>query len=143
MPPKKDTEGKKGRKAEKKLSTFLITINPNQLKKENVKLLKKSVEKFYDNIDDYIKHKSDKVKIHEISCDSSIEKGDKRSSYHAHLLVKCLHTGKVHMNLEKMREFFDKEIPLGVDKNVYLQVKYVNDPTFSIQQYFKKEKITK
>lgn len=143
MPPKKDPQVKKGRKSEEKLSTFLVTINPNQLKKENVKLLKKAVDKFYDNIDDYIKHKSDKVKINKISCDSSIEKGDKRSSYHAHLLVKCFHTGKVHLNLEKMREFFDKEIPLGLDKNIYLSVKYVNDPTFSIQQYFKKEKVPK
>jgi len=143
MPPKKDPQIKKGRKAEEKLSTFLITINPNQLKKANVKLLKSAVEKFYNDLDDYIKHKSDKVKINKISCDSSIEKGDKRSAYHAHLLVKCYHTGKIHLDLEKMRNHFNKEIPLGDDKGNYISVKYVNDPTFSIQQYFKKEKIDK
>jgi hypothetical protein len=135
-----NTEKKKrGRKSEEKLSTFLITINPNQIKKENVKLLKNCVEKFYENIEDYVKLKSEKVNITKISCDSSIEKGDKRTSYHAHLLVKIFHSGKIHMDLEKLRAFLDKEIPLGLDKNVYLSVKFVNDPTFTIRQYFRKE----
>lgn len=140
MPPKKEPQ-KRGRKAEEKLSTFLVTINPNQLKRQNVKLLKKSIENFYDDLENYIKHKSDKVKVSKISCDSAIEKGEKRSAHHAHLLIKIFHTGKIHLDLEKMRKYFDSEIPLGDDKSNYISIKYINDPSYNIQKYFNKENI--
>ena len=125
--------------AKTNLSTFLLTINPNQLKNDNIKLLKESYELFYDNIDKFLKSKSQNVKISKISNEASIEKGNTRQAYHLHSLLKIYHTGKIHMDLEKIRDFFNKEIPLGTDKKIYIQCKYVNDPTFSIQQYFKKE----
>lgn len=122
------------------LSTFLLTINPNQLKNDNIKKLKESYEVFYENIENFIKNKqSQEAKITKITNEASIEKGTRRHAYHLHSLLKIFHTGKIHMDLEKIREFFNKEIPLGDDKKIYIQCKYVNDPTFSIQNYFRKE----
>lgn len=122
------------------LSSFLITINPNQLNKDRIKDLKTSFEKFYDEVKDYIKNKSSKeYKITKFSCQSSIEKGSKRKAYHLHALLRIYHTGKLHINLDKMRDFFNEQIPLGDNKKVYIQCKFVNDPLFSIEKYFSKE----
>jgi hypothetical protein len=138
MGKKSEDKPKRESKAKVHLSSFLITINSQVDDKKYIPKLKNTYEKFYDNVESYIKNKSDGVKIKNISSTSSIERGNKRLAYHLHALLKIEHTGKIHLNLEKMREVFDSDVK-GEGK-VYFQCKYINDPTFSIQEYFKKEK---
>jgi hypothetical protein len=128
----------KVKEAKVHLSTFLITVNSQIDDKKFIPRLRDSYDKFYAQITDYIKDKTDKVILKSISSESAIERGERRHAYHLHALLKIEHTGKIHMNLEKMRSFFDKEVK-GDGKN-YFQVKYINDPTFNIREYFRKEK---
>jgi hypothetical protein len=133
----KEVRPRKPRDAKVHLSTFLITINSQIDDKKFIARLRDAYDKFYNDVEGYIKDKTEGVKIKSISSESAIERGERRKAFHLHALLKILHTGKIHMNLEKMRSFFDKEVK-GDGKN-YFQVKYINDPTFNIKEYFKKE----
>lgn len=119
------------------LSTFLITINSQTDDKKFIPRLRDAYDKFYNDVEGYIKEKSQGVKIKSISSESAIERGSRRHAYHVHALLKIEHSGKIHMNLDKMRSFFNKEVK-GDGKN-YLDVKYINDPSFNIRKYFTKE----
>ena len=139
LKPKKprDSVEPKRREAKVHLSSFLITINSQIDDKKFIGRLRDAYDKFYSDIEGYIKDKTEGVKLKSITSESAIERGERRRAYHLHALLKIEHTGKIHMNLEKMRSFFDKEVK-GDGKN-YFQVKYINDPTFNIKEYFRKE----
>jgi hypothetical protein len=138
MEKSKDKKIRKPREQKNHLSSFLITVNCQIDDKKFIPKLKKAYESFYDNITDYIKEKGTGVKIKSISSESTIERGEKRRAYHIHALVRIEHTSKIHLDLDKMRTFFNKEVK-GEGKN-YLDVKYVNDPMFNLRKYFSKEK---
>ena len=138
MPTTVERKVRKPKPAKVHLSSFLITVNSQIDDKKFIPRLKNAYDQFYENVEQYIKDKSDGVKLKNITSTSAIERGIKRKAYHLHALLRIEHTGKIHMNLDKMRSFFNKEVK-GDGKN-FFDVKYVNDPTFSIQEYFKKEK---
>jgi hypothetical protein len=126
-------------KAKQHLSTFLILVN-SQIDDEKYKSrLKDAYSSFYKDLDKFLVNKSKSVNIKNISSKATVERGNKRFAYHLHGLLRIEHTGKIHLNLEKMRDFFTDRVKNGESK-VFLNVKFVNDPTFVISRYFKKEK---
>jgi hypothetical protein len=104
------------------------------------KRLKDAYTEFYKNVNDYLVNKSKTVGIKSISSKATVERGNKRFAYHLHALLRIEHSGKIHLNLEKMREFFNNRVKNGESK-VFINVKFVNDPTFVISRYFQKEKM--
>jgi predicted N-formylglutamate amidohydrolase len=119
------------------LSTFLITVNSQVDDKKYISRLKDSYDSFYQDVEDYIKVKSEPMRITSISSQSAIERGNRRHAYHIHALIKIEHTGKIHLNLDKMRTHFNTNVK--GDGKCYLDCKFVSDPTFTIQRYFNKE----
>jgi len=128
---------KAGKQANTHLSTFLITVNSQVDDKKYIPRLKDSYESFYQDVEDYIKVKTEPMKIKSISSQSTIERGNRRHAYHIHALLKIEHTGKLHLNLDKMRNHFNTSVK--GDGKVYLDCKFISDPTFTIQRYFNKE----
>jgi hypothetical protein len=125
--------------AKQHLSTFFILVNSQIDDEKYKKRLKDAYTEFYKNVNDYLVNKSKTVGIKSISSQATVERGNKRFAYHLHALLRIEHTGKIHLNLEKMRGFFTLSVKNGESK-VFLNVKFVNDPTFVISRYFKKEK---
>lgn len=126
-------------KAKEHLSTFFILVNSQIDDQKYKKRLKDAYTEFYSNINDFLVNKSKTVGIKSISSKATVERGNKRFAYHLHALLRIEHSGKIHLNLEKMRDFFTDRVKNGESK-VFLNVKFVNDPTFVISRYFKKEK---
>ena len=127
-------------KAKNHLSTFLILVN-SQIDDEKYKpKLKNAYSEFYKDLDKFLVNKSKSVNIKNISSKATVERGNKRFAYHLHALLRIEHSGKIHLNLEKMREFFNNRVKNGESK-VFINVKFVNDPTFVISRYFQKEKM--
>jgi len=126
-------------KAKQHLSTFLILVN-SQIDDEKYKYrLKEAYTEFYKDLDKFLVNKSKSVNIKSISSQATVERGNKRFAFHLHALLRIEHSGKIHLNLAKMRDFFTDKVKNGQSK-VFLNVKFVNDPTFVISRYFKKEK---
>ena len=125
------------------ISSFLITINTQGKNKENIPKLKSAFLQFYDEIENYIIDKviNGNTKIEKIVCQAAIEKGRRTTRYHLHSLIKITHNGKLQLNIDKMRDFFNEKIPLGIDKHLHISVRFVNDPTFKISKYFEKENL--
>jgi len=119
------------------LSTFLITVNSQIDDRKYISRLKDSYESFYQDVEEYIKVKSEPMRITSISSQSTIERGNRRKAFHLHALLKIEHTGKLHLNLDKMRTHFN--ISVKGDGKCYLDCKFISDPTFTIQRYFNKE----
>lgn len=134
----KKTKQKKVREGKIHLSTFLITVNSQVDDKKFIKRLKKAYDEFYDKVNDYIKDKSTGVKIKTISSEATVEHGERRKAYHIHALLRIEHTGKIHLDLDKMRSHFNTEVK--GDGKCHLDVKFVSDPTFTIKEYFNKSK---
>jgi len=126
-------------KAKQHLSTFLILVNSQIDDEKYKKRLKEAYTEFYKNVNDYLVNKSKSVNIKSITSQATVERGNKRFAFHLHALLRIEHSGKIHLNLEKMRDFFTDRVKNGESK-VFLNVKFVNDPTFVISRYFKKEK---
>jgi len=119
------------------LSTFLITVNSQVDDRKFVPRLKDAYDSFYQDVENYIKVKAEPMKITSISSQSTIERGNRRKAFHLHSLLKIEHTGKIHLNLDKMRTHFNTNVKR--DGKCYLDCKFVSDPTFTIQRYFNKE----
>jgi hypothetical protein len=128
---------KAGKQAQTHLSTFLITVNSQIDDKKYIARLKDSYDSFYQDVEDYIKIKSEPMKIKSISSQSTIERGNRRKAFHLHALLKIEHSGKIHLNLDKMRTHFNTNVK--GDGKCFLDCKFVSDPTFTIQRYFNKE----
>jgi hypothetical protein len=128
---------KAGKQANIHLSTFLLTVNSQVDDKKFIPRLKDAYDSFYQDVEDYIKVKSEPMKITSISSQSTIERGNRRKAFHLHSLLKIEHTGKIHLNLDKMRNHFNTSVK--GDGKCYLDCKFVADPTFTIQRYFNKE----
>ena len=125
------------KQAKTHLSTFLITVNSQVDDKKYIARLKDAYETFYQDVEEYLKIKSEPMKITSISSQSTIERGNRRHAYHLHALLKIEHTGKLHLNLDKMRTHFNTSVK--GDGKCYLDCKFIADPTFTIQRYFNKE----
>jgi len=128
---------KAGKQANTHLSTFLITVNSQVDDRKFIPRLKDAYDSFYEDVEEYLKIKSEPMKIKSISSQSAIERGNRRKAFHLHSLLKIEHTGKLHLNLDKMRSHFNTNVK-GNGK-CYLDCKYISDPTFNIQKYFNKE----
>lgn len=129
------------KKSKEKLSRFFITLNTNISDDPHMdKKLKNAYNKFYKQLSSKGKspfiNEENPTNLKKIKVQSSVEKSPKDNKIHLHSLLSIYHDGKIKLNMNKMREFFPKELGLG---NVYLNVKFVSDPEFTIGNYLKKQ----
>lgn len=120
------------------ISKFFLTINSNQTDPKFIKLLKLSYNKFYDNLESFIKFLNQNEGIDKIvSCDleACVECGKINKRYHIHSFITIQHFTKLRLDQEKIRTFFCHELDLP---SLHINIKYVPDNTIGIRNYMKK-----
>lgn len=120
------------------ISKFFLTINSNQTDPKFIKLLKLSYNKFYDNLESFIKFLNQNEGIDKIaSCDleACVECGKINKRYHIHSFITIQHFTKLRLDQEKIRTFFCHELDLP---SLHINIKYVPDNTIGIKNYMKK-----
>lgn len=115
-------------------SKFFITLNTNTTDIEYKDKLKNAYNQWYKNLLQYLTKKSDEVTIKSINCKAVLEIRENKHMIHMHSILTIIHTGKIHINIEKSRAYFCNELL----RNVSFNVKAVSDTDFNIMQYMQK-----
>ena len=118
-------------------SKFFITLNTNSSDISYKDKLKQAYNKWYKDLLHYLTKKTDEVTIKSINCKAVLEVGEEKHRIHMHSVLTIIHTGKIHINIEKSRAYFSNELL----RNVSFNVKAVGDTDFNIMRYMQKFKI--
>jgi hypothetical protein len=120
------------------ISKFFVTINSNQTHPKYITLLKTSYNKFYDNLESFIKFLNQNEgidKIHSMNLEACVECGKINKRFHIHSFITIQHYTKLRLDQEKIRNFFCEELNLP---SIHINIKYVPDNTIGIRNYMKK-----
>lgn len=129
-----------------RVSTFLITINPNAVDKYESDDMKKVFIHWYrhylkdslifrhDNPDDGWE-KIDSAKI----VQASVEVGGKYGKMHVHSVIRFQHNTNLTMNVPQMRKIFAKLFGMDEGKKCHVDSKFVRDNLAVAQSYVEKD----
>jgi hypothetical protein len=129
-----------------KLSSFFVTINTNETNEELRPQLERAYEYFFEHIRDFISiikagatkspmRETELEKIKSIDCDVASEIGGKMHKVHLHALIKIVHRTKIHLNVNRMRSFFNEVLEL---RGVHINSKYVAENFKNLRAYMSK-----
>lgn len=128
-------------KAEKhQKSSFLLTINTNVTDESMIGKLRSVFNIYYHNLDEYITFKDCKGNIDLVDnadCEVAIEKGPIYKRIHLHALIQIEHRTKIHLNLNKMRDFFKDQLGLT---SFHMNCKYAQS-LYNLKEYLRKNPI--
>lgn len=121
------------KKSDVHVSRWFITINTNRSEKEMIKRLKTVYEAFWDNIKRFIIF-IEEGPLLSMEDDPVIGIGKTFNRVHIHSLITIRHEAKIHLDYDKIREFFGRLLGL----TIHFDARPIRDTEVGIRKYLMK-----